>query len=235
MSAGLSHDDVKKENKVEVAKSRVPSAAEILEARRALHAASAAGSGFVLLFHAAAGDAPNLMNIYHNRGSQGGGVGSSLVDIPAWQKIEERPQFFEPTVVVAVDQIFTRELRAAAAAVIVGFKVDAQGFDLNILRGAEAVLPFIELLFLEYYPRGLQRAGATPAEYTRYVAQQNFLCFEQRRTNCKDGSPRDFDGMSDFYTNWTRSVKNTRTQFGPFGDLLCVNTQASAQSEQLVE
>lgn len=49
-------------------------------------------------------------------------------------------------------------------------KIDVQGWELNVLRGMEATLRGSEaLVFLEFWPDGLRRAGSEPAELFAFV------------------------------------------------------------------
>jgi hypothetical protein len=49
-------------------------------------------------------------------------------------------------------------------------KVDVQGWELNVLRGMEATLRGSDtIVYLEFWPDGLRRAGSTPGELFSYV------------------------------------------------------------------
>lgn len=54
-------------------------------------------------------------------------------------------------------------------------KIDTQGSELDILRGAETILPQVDLIYLEC-PIGKYNLGAPNIqEYLEYMAQQNFI------------------------------------------------------------
>jgi FkbM family methyltransferase len=50
-------------------------------------------------------------------------------------------------------------------------KVDVQGAEVKVLRGAGDLLTLLDFLYLEYWPYGLRRAGDSPEELTGILEQ----------------------------------------------------------------
>ena len=79
-------------------------------------------------------------------------------------------------------------------------KVDVQGFEVEVLRGAERLLqanPDL-LMHLEFWPHGLRLAGSRPEELLDLLHQTGFSFFRQRR----DGS---FESFVYRAADWSRS------------------------------
>jgi FkbM family methyltransferase len=64
-------------------------------------------------------------------------------------------------------------------------KIDVQGWELKVLRGMEGTLKGADpVIYLEFWPEGLKRAGDTPRElfsFTRDLGLQFYSCDERRR------------------------------------------------------
>ncbi len=55
-------------------------------------------------------------------------------------------------------------------------KVDVQGAEVRVLQGATAILPAVDLLFIEYWPYGLARMGDTAAALLEVVSGFAYGC-----------------------------------------------------------
>ena len=99
-------------------------------------------------------------------------------------------------------------------------KVDVQGHEMHVLRGAEGLIKNygIDILHLEYSPNLLRSSGSDPAEFLYYLRDLGYLCMD-----CNAFQPpnmfehRDFDS----YGSNFGSMHYRQGDHGQWTDLLC--------------
>ena len=115
------------------------------------------------------------------------------------------------------------ELAAEANGVYL-LKIDAQGNELSILRGAKRYLTShaVPIIYLEYNPKGLSAAQASPLELlTLLTVELDYTCFDVREGSKADGrhvAPLALDAFVQKYSGHPTANNG----YGPFTDLQCV-------------
>ncbi len=77
-----------------------------------------------------------------------------------------------------LDEALEENLKYLGEQKIKLIKIDCQGSEIAILRGAQRTLPQTEYLISEYWPYGLRRAGFEPAEFLEII-EKNFTSFSR--------------------------------------------------------
>ena len=103
-------------------------------------------------------------------------------------------------------------------------KIDAQGQELSILRGAKGYLAShtVPIVLLEYNPKGLAAAGASPLELlTLLTVELGYTCFDMRegtKTNGAHVPPLALNAFAQKYSGHG----NENNGYGRFTDLQCI-------------
>jgi len=166
------------------------------------------GKGIAYIFQAAAGSEPSVKTIYVD------GFSTSLTDPVAKGKGKpQKVQMVKISDYVQSDVFF--------------FKVDAQGFDLEVLRGAEDLFrnQVVRLISVELWPKGLSHAGATIDELLEYLMiDLSYRCFDTRvGKGTQLGHVETYDGYLQYTNGLFDSTRNARTGF--FDDLTCLSNR----------
>jgi FkbM family methyltransferase len=115
------------------------------------------------------------------------------------------------------------ELAAEADGVYM-LKIDAQGNELSILRGAKGYLTShsVPIVHLEYNPKGLAAAGASPLELlTLLTVELGYTCFDVRegtKVNGEHVPPLALNAFVQKYSGHPHDNKG----YGRFTDLQCI-------------
>jgi len=104
---------------------------------------------------------------------------------------------------IALDEILADYL--VKNKVIKLVKLDCQGSEVAILRGAQKTLEKVEYLVTEYWPYGIRRAGYEPSQFVQIV-KSSFTSFAKVSNN-SEISYGNFKPMSEFEAN-------VKTEFG---------------------
>jgi FkbM family methyltransferase len=117
----------------------------------------------VTLFNAAAASEPNRLTLQPGRLNRGDNriisdvsAGAGTIEVEA----------------IALDQVIP-------ASDLDLLKIDVQGFELNVLRGATQLLQqnHAVVIVLEFWPFGLRKAGSTPEELLDFLHKAGFSIF----------------------------------------------------------
>ena len=100
-------------------------------------------------------------------------------------------------------------------------KIDTQGSELPVLRGAEALFRggHINMVELEFWPKGMIKGGHDPVEVLNFLHKYGFMCFDySRNKHIPPDRPSDFEG---FVASFDGDLSGG---FGAWDELICFNT-----------
>jgi FkbM family methyltransferase len=103
-------------------------------------------------------------------------------------------------------------------------KIDAQGQELSILRGAKGYLAShtVPIVHLEYNPKGLAAAGASPLELlTLLTVELGYTCFDMREGTKANGAHVPPLALNAFAQKYSGHEKENNG-YGRFTDLQCI-------------
>ena len=115
------------------------------------------------------------------------------------------------------------ELAAEADGVYM-LKIDAQGNELSILRGAKGYLTShsVPIVHLEYNPKGLAAASASPLELlTLLTVELGYTCFDMREGTKANGEHVPPLALNAFVKKYS-GHPNDNHGYGRFTDLQCI-------------
>ena len=99
-------------------------------------------------------------------------------------------------------------------------KIDTQGHELKVLRGAQRLFEEarINMVELEFWPKGMEAGGINAVEVLDYLHSFGFMCFDySRNKHIPSDRPNDFEGF-------VRSFDGARDNgFGAWDELVCFN------------
>ena len=170
----------------------------------------------VVLFVAAAGARTSKMSIslsaIHETTSliagNGNGEGSNNVDIA----------------VVKLDDLISAAQRVKL------MKIDAQGFEPEVLRGASRLLGHgkIDKITLEFWPKGIERGGNNPVRMLEVLWRKGWQCFDwSTNDHISNDRPSDFVGfVGAFYQRYGGQKCHDEAcwKFGLWDELFCAPT-----------
>ena len=140
------------------------------------------GGGKIFLFAAGASDRDGSVRI-HSTGEL-----ASVV-----------PQDFYPTVASASRDVPVWRLDTIVRGQTIHLlKIDTQGSELAVLRGAEALFREnrINMVELEFWPKGMTKGGYDPVAVLDFLHNHGFVCFDySRNRHISPDRPSDFEGF----------------------------------------
>ena len=140
------------------------------------------GGGKIFLFAAGASDRDGSVRI-HSTGEL-----ASVV-----------PQDFYPTVPSASRDVPVWRLDTIVRGQTIHLlKIDTQGSELAVLRGAEALFREnrINMVELEFWPKGITKGGYDPVAVLDFLHNHGFVCFDySRNRHISPDRPSDFEGF----------------------------------------
>ena len=140
------------------------------------------GGGKIFLFAAGASDRDGTMRI-HSAGEL-----ASVV-----------PQDFYPTAASAPRDVPVWRLDTIIRGQTIHLlKIDTQGSELAVLRGAEALFhdKRVNMVELEFWPKGMTRGGYDPVAVLDFLHGHGFMCFDySRNRHIPPDRPDDFEGF----------------------------------------
>lgn len=171
------------------------------------------GHGHAFVFGAALGDQVKSLNMttrydYSSVADQGYLMGPKDLDI-------------ERVGMISLDRVFSEYLAPsghAPGAFIDVLKVDVEGYELGVLRGAEQLLSEgrVKIIMMEFHPGMLGSTGTDPAGLLAFLQHYCFLCH-----SFKIDRPLNFE---DFVGRYTSSNAMLPLQgLGELEDLVCEN------------
>ena len=99
-------------------------------------------------------------------------------------------------------------------------KIDTQGHELSVLRGAQRLFKEarINIVELEFWPKGMEAGGVNAVEVLDYLHCFGSMCFDySRNRHVPPNRPSDFEGF-------VASFDVSRDKgFGAWGELVCFN------------
>lgn len=98
---------------------------------------------------------------------------------PIQNKIEKYAESFRPVISVTaypLDELLNENPKYLAEQKIKLIKIDCQGSEIAILKGAQNTLSNTEYLISEYWPYGIRRAGFEPTDFIEII-EKNFTSF----------------------------------------------------------
>jgi FkbM family methyltransferase len=104
---------------------------------------------------------------------------SSLVDQSFYKDGDKGKQVLIAT--VPVDEVVDEDIFL--------FKIDTQGFEYHVLKGAEKLLRGrkVRYLTMEFWPEGIKHSGIEPVEVLRFVHELGFECADVAEEKTPDG------------------------------------------------
>ena len=97
-------------------------------------------------------------------------------------------------------------------------KIDTQGHELGVLRGAQRLFEEerINMVELEFWPKGMTAGGANAVEVLDFLHSFGFMCFDySRNKHIPPNRPSDFEG---FVASFDGGRDNG---FGAWDELVC--------------
>ena len=120
------------------------------------------------------------------------------------EKFSESSRSVISVAACTLDEVIDENPNYQKASKIKLIKIDCQGSEIAILRGAETILPKTEYLISEYWPYGLRRAGFEPSEFLEII-EKNFTSFSRIQ---EDAYPNAFKPISMLATDM-QTVSNS--------------------------
>lgn len=141
------------------------------------------------------------------------GPGSSSVEIAP--KVT-KPLFKMVTVIPVSDVV---------EADIYLFKLDVQGFEYDVLKGAQPLFnkKIVKTMVMEIYPRGLGNAGTDFDEFLNFIWEDfRMLCSSSNPVSSNSSFPIDHPNSLTGFGNYLKGLTNA-TGWGNFDDFICFN------------
>ena len=105
-------------------------------------------------------------------------------------------------------------------------KIDTQGNELAVLRGAEALFRggHINMVELEFWSKGIAQGGHDPVEVLNFLHKHGFMCFDySRNRHIPPNRPSDFEAFVASFDG------NRDGGFGAWDELICFHTLKKPQ------
>ena len=99
-------------------------------------------------------------------------------------------------------------------------KIDTQGHELSVLRGAQRLFEEerINIVELEFWPKGMEAGGVNAVEVLDYLHGFGFMCFDySRNKHIPPNRPNDFEGFVGSFDG------SKDSGFGAWDELVCFN------------
>lgn len=168
------------------------------------------GRGMVYIFQAAAGSVFSQKTIYVD------GPGTSFADEGSNLGVSKE------VIVVPVSDYVDED--------IYYFKIDAQGWDLEVLEGAKKLLEkhIVRLISVELWPKGLISAGSSVNAITDMLIKElGYICFDSRVDSAIQ--PMHREQLNEFLDTVHELYESSKQErFGFFDDLTCLSASFAA-------